>query len=100
LCDFLYVENDANYVRIHTKGGVHSTRMAFKEMEKRLSQYRYFIRCDRGIIVNLFNAKEIVNHSIVMNNGEKIPISRRNISFVNEQYSDLIFEEMEKNQHV
>lgn len=97
LHEILYVENHANYVHIYTQNSMYATRMTFKEMKEKLSSYSYFVRCDRGILVNLSNVYEIKDHLILMNNNSILPISRGNASLVNRQYLDFIFEEMEKN---
>ncbi|MEG0681283.1 MAG: LytTR family DNA-binding domain-containing protein [Eubacterium sp.] len=96
LSDILYIENHGNYVDIHTSEEVHSTRMTLNEMQGILLPYNCFTRCDRGIIVNLVNIHRITDSIILMNNNEKIPISRRNKGQVKERYLNFIFEEMEK----
>ncbi|MEG0941907.1 MAG: LytTR family DNA-binding domain-containing protein, partial [Oscillospiraceae bacterium] len=96
VCDILYTENHANYVYIYTPSEMHSVRMSFLEMEATLAQYNGFIKCDRGIMVNLHNVREIHGNLISMNNGTIVTISRRNVAQVNEQYLSFIFREMEK----
>ncbi|MEG0838445.1 MAG: LytTR family DNA-binding domain-containing protein [Hydrogenoanaerobacterium sp.] len=96
LCDILYIEKQANYIHIHTTGETHTARMTFKEIEQILAPHSRFTKCDRGVIVNLFNVSELKDNIIIMQNGDKVPVSRRNIPFVNEQYLSFIFDEMEK----
>ncbi|MEF9941509.1 MAG: LytTR family DNA-binding domain-containing protein [Lachnospiraceae bacterium] len=96
ISDIFYVENHANYVYIHTKKEMHTTRMTFTEMETLLSPYSCFVRCDRGVIVNMNNIYKLHHNTILMGDGEQLPISRRNIAQVNEQYLHFIFDEMEK----
>lgn len=95
LLDVLYVEKQGNYVRIHTPEKTYSMRMALSEMGEQLFQYNCFVKCDRGIIVNLDNIREIQEYTILLKNNERIPISRSSKPVVNNRYFDFIFEQME-----
>ena len=101
LCDILYVENSANYVTICTNERVYSTRMAFRQMDELLSRQNCFARCNRGTIINLSHISKIDGPCATVKCDQggdefKLPISRRYLQTINEQYVDYIFQELEK----
>lgn len=101
LCDILYVENSANYVSVCTSGRVYSTRMAFRQMEELLISQSCFARCNRGTIINLSHVSKIDGQCATVycereKTEYKLPISRRYLQTINEQYVNYIFEELEK----
>lgn len=100
LCDILYAENHANYVFIYTNSKMYSTRMPFREMQSMLLSSPSFAKCDRGIVINLINVREIKNNIVLMKNGDCLPVSRSNISTVKERYFDFVFEKMEDSFYV
>lgn len=95
LSEILYAEKQGNYVYVHAFGKTYSIRMPLAEMEEQLYQYNCFVKCDRGIIVNLENIKELRDHTILLKNEGCIPMSRSNKAVVNDRYFDFIFEKME-----
>lgn len=100
LPQILYAENHANYISICTEEHIYSTRMTFREIEALLEGHRGFVRCNRGTIVNLSYASKVDGRNITLktqNSGTvyHLPISRRYISLVNEQYVNYIFKELE-----
>lgn len=54
-----------------------------KTIKKELAQ-DYFVDCEKGYIVNIFNIKKIdkANQIITMQSGEQIPINRRKFQHV------------------
>lgn len=101
LRDILYVENSANYVTVYTNDRIYSTRMAFRQMEEILGRQNCFARCNRGTIINLSHVSRIDGPCVIIKTEQgmdeyKLPVSRRYLPAINEQYIDYIFQELEK----
>jgi len=74
-----WIESDGDYVRIHTAGDAHFTRMKLAEIERRLAP-EGFVRIHRCRIVNLTQVKEFRPLSrgasvVVMKNGIRLDAS-------------------------
>jgi len=76
--DIIYIEKSVNNVIIHTNNGVFSERKTISEIEQTLSKYG-FERCHIGYLVNTDYIHYIDSTQIVLNNYERIPLSRRNV---------------------
>ncbi len=71
-----------------------SSRQTFKEtVAPLLEDYRY-LTCSRGIVVNLSHVKRIDGDCFIMDNGDRVPISRRQFSAVNDRFIDFQFEHL------
>lgn len=79
--EIIYIEKLVNNVIIHTVKGVYSERNTISALEKLLSDYG-FVRCHIGYIVNLDYIILIDSTEIILNNSERIPLSRRNVKNV------------------
>lgn len=95
LSDILFIEKQGNYVCVHTFSKTYSVRTALSEMEGQLFPYGCFVKCDRGIIVNMESIQEIQGNTILLKNHSLVPISRSHKSMVSERYFNFIFEKME-----
>lgn len=95
ISDVLYIEKQGNYVQIHTCGRIYSMRMSLGGIEGELSQYNCFVKCDRGILVNLESINEIRDNTILLKNNSSVPISRSSKPVVKDRYFDFVFEKME-----
>ncbi len=87
--EIIYIENNKNYINIHTTNKIITTRKSMNETEKELSKFG-FLRVQAGFLVNLqyvdkFNAKEVL-----LINGIKIQISRSKSSYINEKIKEAI----------
>ena len=76
--DIIYIEKSVNNVIIHTKTDVFSERKTISELEETLSHYG-FERCHIGYLVNTDYIQHIDSTQVVLNNCERIPLSRRNV---------------------
>jgi len=76
VADIDWIEADDYYAAIHARGGRHLVRESLASLESRLAS-RCFVRVHRGAIVNLSRVAEIREASIVLRNGDEIPLSRR-----------------------
>ncbi len=76
-----YVEVFSHSCSIHTTEGVIETKMTISDLEKKL--FDGFIRVHRSYLVNLERIKKIAKAEIFMENGNRVPLSRRRYKDVN-----------------
>ncbi len=72
-----FAEKQGHNVIIHTSNEIISTRTTFKEFAEKFKNKENFINCIRGTIVNLDWVSKIVSQNFIMENGQKIPIRRK-----------------------
>lgn len=70
----LYVEAQKQYVLIHTFDETYRMKRSFNKILEELDEF--FYKCQRSFCVNLSHVTRIKNNSVVLKNGEEIPISR------------------------
>lgn len=58
----------------------------FGELEEALRSDESFLRCHRSYLVNLSHVRRIEKADVVMDNGDRIPLSRRLYKEVNERF--------------
>ncbi len=88
--DILYAENFQHKVYIHTTMGEVQTRQTFREFTEALEDERFF-SCSQGVIVNLEHAADFDGTSFVMNDGKKLPVTRRLIKEAKQSFVDMLF---------
>lgn len=59
---------------------------SFGELEAALKQEDGFLRCHRSYLVNLSHVRRIEKADVIMDNGDRIPLSRRLYKEVNERF--------------
>ncbi len=72
-----FAEKQGHNVIIHTSNEIISTRTTFKEFAENFKDKKNFVNCIRGTIVNLNWVLKIVSQNLLMKNGQKIPIRRK-----------------------
>jgi two-component system, LytTR family, response regulator len=76
----LYLESDSNYTTIHIEGNkkIEVTR-PLKDFEQELENHPAFMRVHNSFMVNLNKVTRFIRttETIIMNNGMKIPVSKR-----------------------
>lgn len=80
--DIIYIEAFAHNIEINTKKDKYITKKNISTIEKELDE-DIFIRCHRSYIVGLRYVKRIGNNELELDNGQVIPISRRQYSNTN-----------------
>lgn len=88
----LYIEKDKNYVIIHTADNQYRERSNINNKLNDLAHFG-FIRTHVGYLVNLNYISEISAMEIILNNGNKVPISKSYRQSVKEQYFDWMVKE-------
>lgn len=75
LKDIFYFVSEKKYSRMVSRIGEQFCDMGLGQLEKML-EHEAFFRCHRSYLVNLRNIS-VIKGEIHMENGEKIPVSRR-----------------------
>lgn len=75
LCEILYFESEANYVRLFADSGEYRFRGTLGAIEKELSE-NGFVRIHKGFLVNQSAVRRLSSDEAELRNGEKIPIGR------------------------
>ena len=87
--DVVYLEGDGRYCIIRTRfETVHSSKTLSGVLEL-LPQYCFF-RVHKSYAVNLYCVKRILGNEVWLNNGEKVLISRNNVSKFKVAYKNFI----------
>jgi DNA-binding LytR/AlgR family response regulator len=88
--DLYYLSSVMRQTEVHLEKKVlkQSSAINFqKTVAPLLSDSRFFL-CSKGIIVNLQHVSELEKDHFVLNNGEEVPISRRNLSQAKKTFLD------------
>lgn len=80
--DILYIEAFSHSIEINTIDGKHTTRKNIGTIEKELDE-NIFAKCHRSYIVGLRHVKKIAKDNLELDNGDIIPVSRRQYSKTN-----------------
>ena len=83
--DILYIEAFSHSIDISTVDGKYTTRKNISAIEKELDE-NIFIRCHRSYIVGLRYIKRIGKNQLELDNGDLIPVSRRQYSQTNRAF--------------
>lgn len=92
LCDILYAEHFKHCIHIHcTDKAEKSVRSTFAEFVMLFDDGDNFFVCNRGIIVNLEHIRDMNGNEFVLDNGEKISISRSLVKSAKSTFGEYIF---------
>ena len=75
ICDIYYCEVINRKIYLHTKNGLIDYYGKIKDVEQQAMPG--MIRCHRSFLINPDYLKEYVNGEIILENGERIPVSKR-----------------------
>lgn len=92
----LYIISVGNNIELHLKDTCIrlSARHSFaKTVEPLLGDFR-FLSCARGVVVNLSHVKDLEKDRFLMDNGEPVPVSRRQYAAVSDAYVDFQFDHL------
>lgn len=92
----LYICSRKHVLFIHcTDGRVQESTGKLNDLEQQICG-DVFLRCHQSFIVNVYHVREIAGMEIVLvENGEKVPVSSFYYAAVQERYRKLLFEEVE-----
>lgn len=88
LKDVLYIETiDAKHeiLKFHLNNRSITTKGILAKWEKELSEHNFFL-CYRGFLVNLIHIHFFDNRELVLDNEERIPMSRKNEKLLRDLY--------------
>ena len=87
--DIMFLTNDNKLIETQTKNDEFNTDFisydSIKEVEKQLID-KNFSRCHQGFLVNFDYIKVFQDSTVVLENGEKLPISRNRKEAFGEEY--------------
>lgn len=83
--DILYIEAFAHNTVIYTKDRRYSVREGISAWKKRLSG-DVFCTCHRSYLVNLFHVVRLEREAVVLDDGRRVPLSRRNFKEMNQAF--------------
>ena len=97
LRNITYTEYYNHSIIIHSKKREDlQTRMSQTEWETLLSDYNFLCSCSKGIVINFHEVDRIEVGMFLLHNGETVPISRRKMKEMTENYAHFRFEQMRK----
>lgn len=80
--DITYIEAFAHYIEINTIKEKFTTKKSISAIEEELEK-NAFVKCHRSYIVGLRHINRIGSSELELDNGAKVPVSRRQYSSVN-----------------
>lgn len=93
----LYTALDGHYVNLYMQdGSVVKVRMTQEAFARLLQPYPEFACCNRGMLVNFRRVAGLEKDDFLMENGSKIPISRRRVAEIKKQYVSFLTKYMRK----
>lgn len=82
----LYVESNNRKLYLHMDDKVLPLTVKMSEIREKLTDRNGFIECYRDLIVNLDRVKDAEEVELVLDNGERVPLSRRKKIPVQQQF--------------
>ena len=82
----LYVEAAGHGSVMHTWDGAFPLRESLGEIEKRVNGVPGIAKCHRAYLVNLRFVSAIRNAELILDNGERLPVSRTRIKQVQREF--------------
>lgn len=74
--DIVYLEAFGHNTTLHCVNGVYELNFGISKLEKQVDK-NVFIRCHRSYLVNLNHVYQTDRENVVLDSGEKLPLSRR-----------------------
>ena len=91
----LYTEYYNHVVFVHLKDGeVYHLRANHSDVEELLAPSGYIYSPSKGILINFFEVKELLESSVTMSDGAVLPVSRRRSKEVLSAYTKFRFQKM------
>ena len=91
LNEIIYTDYYNHYIQIHTAARLIRSYQQFDVFSPLLLCYPQFLCCYRNCIVNMDHVDAVDKHDFVMENGERVPITRGNRNSIYQQYADYQF---------
>lgn len=91
LNEIIYTDYYNHYIQIHTAARLIRSYQQFDVFSPLLLCYPQFLCCYRNCFVNMDHVDSVDKHDFVMENGERVPITRGNRNSIYQQYADYQF---------
>ena len=91
LNEIIYTDYYNHYIQIHTAARLIRSYQQFDVFSPLLLCYPQFLCCYRNCIVNMDHVDSVDKHDFVMENVERVPITRGNRNSIYQQYADYQF---------
>lgn len=96
ISNICYVEKKQRNLELHLASGkVQTLSGSLREIEKELPDM-IFAQCHQGYLVNLSYVKSILESLVIMENGDKLPLSRGKKEGFRNRYMDYCWEQEER----
>lgn len=82
--EIVYLQVNDKYINIYTDTNKYYVRSSLNECMRKLE--KNFIRISRNVVVNFDNAVCVQDGEVIVNNGDKLSVSRRRWKEVNMAY--------------
>ena len=93
----LYTNYANHVVTLYLKDDVpYRLRTSHAEIEALLMSHGYFFSPIKGMIVNFYEIVKLIDDTILISNGQTLPVTRRKIKEVKEAYTKFRFNKMRK----
>lgn len=96
LKDILYTDYHNHYIQVHTSSNVIRSYMSFGEFAPLLEPYPEFLWCYRNCLVNINYIVTVDENDFVLENGERLPLSRMRKNEIIQEYADYVFEHVSR----
>ena len=91
LNDIIYTDYYNHYIQIHTTARIVRAYQQFDQFSPLLLRYPQFLSCYRNCIVNMDHVASVDKNDFVMENGERVPITRGSRNTIYQRYADYQF---------
>lgn len=95
--DILYIETKLRKLDIHTTYDVITTSSTYSDFLNANSLDERFIECYRGIIINMDHISRVLDMDFLLDNGEKLPIRKKEQKQIKNQYMNYMFTHIKNN---
>lgn len=87
--EIMYIESNGRYSTVRLNSSTYLSTKSLSSYQAEINSYHFF-RTHRTFLVNMKYIAEIDNNVITLTNGEKVEISRRNLSTFNKCYMNFL----------
>lgn len=94
--DIIYADYTNHYIQIHTLSRMIRSHMYFTQFQDKLLIYPQFLYCYRNCIVNLDWVSSMEEWDFVLQNGERLPVTRNRRLEIRQKYADFVFDKMKR----
>ncbi len=95
LRDIIYADYSNHYIQLHTDKRMVRSYMYFAELAEKLTAYPQFLCCYRNCIINMDKVETVEETDFVMENGERVPIAKKQRAELRQHYVNYVFAKMD-----